>query len=116
LPGERTDIVIEATSGANGGEPIVRLIIEVKGCWNKEVKSAMSDQLADRYLAAAPNTCGLYLVGWFLCDDWDCADSRRSATPNLTVDEAREFFGTQSRTLSDGTREIHNFVLDVTLP
>jgi len=68
--GERTDIHVDAVAHNTDGEAYdsVTVIIEVKGCWHPELDHAMKTQLVDRYLK--DNRCqhGLYLVGWFNCD------------------------------------------------
>ena len=40
-----------------------RVIVEAKGCWNKDLKTAMRDQLRDRYLKENQCSHGLYVVG-----------------------------------------------------
>jgi hypothetical protein len=68
LPGARTDIQIEAPSGA-AGDDTIRVVIECKGCWNSSLHTALADQLVDDYLSAA-RTAGIFLVGYFDCDRW----------------------------------------------
>jgi hypothetical protein len=65
--GERTDLKIEAKD--QDGRSL-SVIIENKGCWHKELLTAMQTQLIGRYLKLAPEACGIYLVGWFHCDRW----------------------------------------------
>lgn len=87
-----------------------RVIIEVKGDWNKEVKTAMKHQLLDHYLAKAECDHGVYLVGWFGgCDRGE--DSRRRHA-GKDLDAARSFFEKQAADLS-GTKQVRAFVLDV---
>jgi len=64
-------------------------IIEVKGCWNPELAHAMQTQLVDRYLRGWDCRYGIYVVGWFACDQWDSADTRKRATPKISVVDAR---------------------------
>jgi hypothetical protein len=91
-PGERTDIYI-AVSNTNNLEsqtdPLV-VIVEVKGSWHPEVKEAMRTQLVERYLADNRYSCGLYLVGWFNCPQWqqDTNDPRTVSSP--TKDDTYE--------------------------
>ncbi|MFD0425271.1 NACHT domain-containing protein [Streptomyces parvus] len=70
----RTDIHIQATLHSQT-EPIT-VVIECKGCWNPELKTALPEQLVDRYLRR-PHTAGIFLVGFFDCDLWD-PDSREN--------------------------------------
>src|SRR5260370_12936093 len=74
--GERTDIHVDAvTPGSRPGESdCISVIIEVKGCWNKGVKTDMKGQLRDRYLKDNRCQFGLYLVGWFNCAQRDTGD------------------------------------------
>jgi hypothetical protein len=48
----------------------LKVIIESKGCWNPEIKTAMETQFLNRYLKDNDCSHGIYLVGWFLCDAW----------------------------------------------
>ncbi|MCA9029807.1 MAG: hypothetical protein KDA69_01280 [Planctomycetaceae bacterium] len=115
--GEKTDIYVVATIAATKPDELIRLqtIIEVKGCWHDEVKTAMETQLRNRYLK--DNLCddGIYVVGWFACDSWDSRDRRRRQTPKWALADAREFFFRQSQTLSDDSTSISSFVFDTSL-
>ena len=85
--GHRVDLLVEATarSGSPGGAPDAeqgglqpaRVVIEVKGCWHRELLTAMRTQLANEYLRDASTTCGVYVVGWYPLDQWDPDDYRR---------------------------------------
>lgn len=92
--GERTDIQVDAVRKKQNGDVYdsVTVIIEVKGCWNDELNSAMEIQLVNRYLK--DNTCqhGVYLIGWFNSEQWDNSDSRKSKAPKISIDKAREKF------------------------
>ncbi|BBJ37434.1 hypothetical protein SSPO_001520 [Streptomyces antimycoticus] len=66
--GSRTDIHIQAADQSQDAEPFT-VVIECKGCWNRELSTALSDQLVARYLRR-PRTAGIYLVGYFDCDQW----------------------------------------------
>ncbi|MEZ5351961.1 MAG: hypothetical protein R2762_04940 [Bryobacteraceae bacterium] len=67
-PGERTDIYVDCVppSGSAVGSRI-SAIIEVKGCWNRPVRSATEDQLVARYLLEHKSSHGIYVVGWYKC-------------------------------------------------
>lgn len=62
--GERTDIHVTAVvPGLDAvSTEIIRVIIETKGCWNPELKTAMHMQLVDRYLKDNQCRHGIYLV------------------------------------------------------
>ena len=81
-----------ATHGDDERGAIVTVVIEVKGYWHKDVRTAMGGQLGDRYLREAPCHHGLYLVGWFVCPQWDPQDPRRKRVAFQTRDEARTYF------------------------
>ena len=89
--GERVDIHVDAIRPRPEGDADrLKVIIEVKACWNPELKSAMETQLVDRYLAENPGAGGLYLVGWFNCPQWDGRDHRRQAPNQFDSLEATE--------------------------
>lgn len=89
------------------------VIIEVKGCWNKDLDNAMETQLVNRYLK--DNTCqhGLYLIGWFNCKQWDKKDSRKP--PKIKLEKAREKFEAQAAELSQQGVKVRAFVLNTAL-
>jgi hypothetical protein len=49
----------------------VTVVIEAKGCWNAEVRTAVDSQLVGEYLRPNGLTHGIYLVGWFVCAAWE---------------------------------------------
>lgn len=79
--GERTDIHVQAISWGDS-TPLthtITVVVEVKGQWNGELVDSLQSQLVYRYLAHVESREGLYVVGWYLDDDWnDGSDSRRS--------------------------------------
>ncbi len=101
-PGERTDIHVDAVVWSSSGEVYdsVTAIIEAKGCWNSELDTAMETQLVGRYLKDNQCQHGLYLIGWFNCDQWDDGDSRKQRAPKLSIDEAQKQFAAQAAELS----------------
>lgn len=79
--GLRTDVFVEAAPSATGGGfERFAVVIEVKGCWHAEVRTAIRNQLADDYLRPHGLRCGVYLVGWFLCPRWSKSVCKLSAT------------------------------------
>ena len=115
--GERTDIHVDAVLRSPNGEvcDTVTAIIEAKGCWNGELYNAMKTQLVDRYLR--DNRCqhGLYLIGWFNCDQWDNSDYRKREAPSLGIPEAQSQFDSQATELSKQGAQIKAFVMDTAL-
>ncbi|MBS3030708.1 MAG: hypothetical protein HCA25_00280 (plasmid) [Dolichospermum sp. DET50] len=114
--GERTDIHVDAVIEING-EVLdqITVIIEVKGSWNDELDIAMEEQLVNRYLK--DNTCqhGMYLVGWFNCEQWDKSDYRKGKSPKISIYEAREKFEKQAEQLSQLGVKVKSFVLNTAL-
>jgi len=115
--GERTDIHIDAVTKAEDEEYYNALtaIIEVKGCWNSELKTAMETQLVNRYLQDTHCYHGLYLVGWFGFENWDDSDYRKKQTPKMTIKQAKELFETQAKNLSMGGSQIKVVVLNTAI-
>lgn len=115
--GEKTDIHVVAVNPAV--EDQIKVIIEVKGCWNKELKTAMQSQLLETYLNNNQCPFGLYLVGWFSCEQWDDSDYRKKGVPRWTLEKARSFFETQAHELKAKETacglELRAFVLDTCL-
>ncbi len=91
-PGERTDIHIDAAIPGQSGEiyDVIKAIIEVKGCWNPELNKAMEAQLVERYLKNSDCNHGIYLVGWFDCEQWDNKDPRKKKALKLKFEDLRE--------------------------
>ncbi len=116
--GERTDIHVNAIIQEHPEKNLyekITAIIEVKGCWNQELKDSMQTQLAERYLKDNQCDHGLYLVGWFPCEQWDEKDWRKSQTPKMTLEQAREKFACQARELSQNGKTIESFVMNTAL-
>jgi hypothetical protein len=117
-PGERTDIQVDALRRDPGRDTYdaLTVIIEVKGSWNDNLNDAMRSQLAERYLSGNNYQHGLYLVGWFDCDQLDAKGYRKVRSPGLTLDKAREKFADQAAVVSEQCGVvIRSFVIDATL-
>jgi hypothetical protein len=114
--GERTDIHVDAVVKSASGEvfSVVSVIIETKGCWNRDLRTAMADQLVGRYLKDNIHH-GLYLVGWFLCDRWDGADRRKGQTPKIDIDEIQKELDQQAQALSGDGVNVRAVVLNTGL-
>ena len=118
-PGELVDLKIDAVTHEpeRSTADTISIILEVKGCWNPELRAAMKTfQLADRYLAMNKCSTGVYVVGWFLCDAWGGKDARKRQCCFKTMDGARRTFTRQAAKLSNDTRTIKAFLIDATLP
>jgi hypothetical protein len=68
---------VSAPSTVSGAQEIsdLTVIIEVKGCWNIGVRTALKSQLVEDYLQKNGWTHGIYVVGWFVCDRWKQQES-----------------------------------------
>ena len=115
--GEFTDIHVDAVRRVNRGGPldVVTVIVEAKGCWNKDLKTAMRDQLRDRYLKENQCSHGLYVVGWYLSRRWTKEDYRLTQTAKLTLEGARQLFDAQAAELSLDGFTLKAFTLDTAL-
>lgn len=114
--GERTDLYVAAFFDDEGDEQkVIRVIVEVKGCWHKEVFTAMRTQLCDRYMNDAQLSYGVYLVGWFMCDKWGDADYRKGSTDSETVESCQRILDEQAMSLARDNRSVVAVVLDVGL-
>jgi len=120
-PGEETDILVTAFKrGRLGDVPeSVSVIIESKGCWNRELDQAMETQLVGKYLHEYACPYGLYLVGWFDCDQWTGDHPARSACPRYSIEDARQRFDDQASSLSHDDPatllDVRAYVLDARL-
>lgn len=115
--GESTDIRLDAVAGEHvEGAPIVSVVIEVKGCWNGDLRSAMETQLADRYMNPDEVDHGIYLTVWFARESWSNGDYRR-ARCRVDRDALGNDLEQQSIDLSTArSMTIQSLVLDASLP
>ncbi|GAP99541.1 NACHT domain-containing protein [Leptolyngbya sp. NIES-2104] len=115
--GERTDIHVDAVLKRPNGEiyDSITVIIEVKGCWHRDIQTAMQNQLAERYLADNACSHGLYLIGWFSCKQWDDRDTRKKHAPKISLEIAKEQFKAQAENLSSSNKSVCAYVLNTAL-
>jgi hypothetical protein len=126
--GNRVDLLVETTAlpgvpsaamaAAGPGFHAVRVVIEVKGCWNDQLSTAMSDQLANDYLPEASARHGVYVVGWYPIEQWnDPDDQRQTATARRDRDQTAGELGRQATELFQ-TRglDLRAVVIDVPRP
>jgi len=115
---ELTDIYVNAVIKNSIGEVYdsVSVIIEVKGCWNKaDLNTSMKTQLVERYLKHNRCQHGLYLVGWFNCDQWDESDYRKHNAPKISLEEAQQQFNVQATQLSQQGVQVKAYILNAAL-
>ncbi len=117
--GQETDIHIEALPQhlITAEAPVPRVIVEVKGCWNKHLKTDIEHQLVSRYLERTPHSAGVYLVGWFICSKWrePSAATRRRQVPAWSIEKARAYFEEKASQLAQAGRFVGAVVLDIGL-
>lgn len=102
--GLRTDVIIEAAPpAAGGGFEKFTVVIEVKGCWHGEVRTALRTQLADDYLRPHGLRCGIYLVGWFVCARWAGAKNHLASATTAAARAEIEAFAVD---FSDGKSDL----------
>lgn len=96
---------------------MVSLIIEVKGAWHAQVRSAMKTQLVERYLRENSCQAGIYLVGWFAepMQVGNGADRPKRARRGKSLEALRHELEAQAENLTTDTRFIRAFVLDASL-
>ncbi|MDB6066258.1 MAG: hypothetical protein JWR26_2466 [Pedosphaera sp.] len=115
--GQRTDIWVEAVARNRGDASIqtVTVVIEVKGCWNAEVQTAVDSQLVGDYLRPNGLTHGIYIIGWFICAAWK---NQKSKLVSQTLALAREEIA-QLTSAYDGKNnleQVRGVVLDCRYP
>jgi hypothetical protein len=118
--GQETDIYINAVAPNSGSQNIniLTVVAEVKGCWNPETLHALKTQLADRYMKNNNFSCGLYIVGWYMCEKWTDTDYRKKVVCKKTPAELEEFLARQADNIKReiaGITAIKSFILDLTL-
>jgi len=118
--GDETDIRVETFQYDRNQKisDLITVIIEVKGNWHRELRTAMKDQLAERYMDSNASNHGLYVVGWYESAKWDEQDWRRTAVrqTKMNLAEAKATFDRQAAMLSTSRRTLRAFVLDLHLP
>jgi hypothetical protein len=66
------------------GEPIdpIAAVVEVKGCWNDDLFTALGTQLVTDYMVQLGAPVGVYLVGWFDLVNWDPTTAAGVVSPS----------------------------------
>jgi hypothetical protein len=99
---------------ASGDVP--RVIVEVKGSWNPQVKTAMQQQLVESYLDPHKVNAGLYVVGHFTCGSWVQGRKYKQSVGCGTKSELEGMLQQQAKELTNAIREVRVIVLDTSLP
>jgi len=115
--GEIVDIRVDAILKDSRGDSCdsITAIIEAKCCWNPKLDTDMKEQLVDRYLK--DNRCrhGIYLVGWFNCDQWNRDHFKKKRPQKINIKEAIQKFEAQAAELSSTNLRIRAFVVNTAL-
>jgi hypothetical protein len=116
--GLRTDIDVQAPriTGPGEGERTPRVIVEVKGSWNKDLKTAMGEQLVEKYLEPHRVTAGLFLVGYFTCASWTESAPKQQSQRCGSLADLRQVLSAQAAELTNAMREVRVQVLNTSLP
>ncbi|HPA19141.1 MAG TPA: hypothetical protein PLU30_15450 [Verrucomicrobiae bacterium] len=102
-PGAKPDILITALPDKKGGPGTAfNVVLEVKGCWHREIETAIETQLVDRYLPRNLSRHGLYVVVCF---------SREKH-----LDALRMMLERKSDAMSRDGITVRSIVLDASLP
>jgi hypothetical protein len=115
--GRRTDILINTVRRDAHGEPFdpIAAVIEVKGCWNRGLFSALREQLVSDYMVNLQAPIGIYLVGWFDPAHWDDTDYRRGRAPRTSIADVRTQLEAQAAAVPSALH-VRTVVLDIKTP
>ena len=115
--GQRTDILVNTVRRATDGRPLdpIAAVIEVKGCWNSELFTALDQQLVRDYMVDLRAPVGIFLVGWFDQTQWDPADYRRARVPQMSIAQAQSRLDQQAAAAPEGFL-VRAVVLDIRAP
>lgn len=102
--GSRTDIWIQAT---DKNDQVLTLCIEVKCNWNPSAKTAIKDQLINKYMAGKTAEAGILLLGWYACSKWDGSDGRKARSSNAW----RNIYAAQDDLKKQADQECKNEIL-----
>ena len=100
---------------ARDGEREICVVIEGKGIWHKEVRTAITAQLRDRYLTGAHSYTGIYVVAAYSGEQWLQKDSRRAKADRQDVPELRAYLTDTAKQLTVPPRAMHVRVIDIPL-
>jgi len=88
IPGSKTDVWIQAFDESGD---VLTLCIEVKCNWNPSAKTAIKEQLIEKYMTGGSAQAGILLLGWYECQSWDTEDKRLNKSTSVwkDIDSAR---------------------------
>jgi hypothetical protein len=100
---------------ARDGEREISVVIEGKGIWHPEIRTAITTQLHDRYLTGTHSYTGIYVVAAYRGEQWLKKDSRRAKADRQDVPELRAFLADTAKQLTMPPRAIHARVIEIPL-
>ena len=115
--GERVDLLCEAFDPADRDQAErFQIVIEVKGCWNKDLLTDLHDQLSADYMPKVGTRHGIYLVGYFPKAQWE-PDDRYKKTPDRTAEQLKaQLEPIAQREFTQTRNTVSPFVLDMSRP
>jgi hypothetical protein len=123
--GQRFDLVMgKQVPKVGGGTESIECVVEIKGCFNSGLTTAMETQLVEDYLRNGRPPVGIYLVVWFDKESWnDPGDQRRKAktlerfekAKLNTIDDLRKLLEGQAMSLTSSDYRVVSVVLDASL-
>lgn len=115
-PGQRTDIHVDAVSNDSTQHyETIKVIIEVKCVWNRNLDSDMEKQLLSRYLKDNDCQHGIYLVVWFESEMWADDNRRKAKSRMCALPDLRDRLMKQAASLSGNGKFLQVVVLDASL-
>ncbi len=111
--GERTDLLVEASSLDRNVTSTLSLPVEVKGAWSDELLTSLDEQLAARYMADLGAPAGAYIAIWPDLGKWDKADRRKSSVTKLVRVDVEQELKAQAEKQTENGRRIAVVNLDI---
>jgi hypothetical protein len=112
--GERTDLLIDAAPVGGPDTDRLSLPVEVKGAWNGELLTAMSDQLVDRYMSDTAAVHGVYVIVWPDLESWtDMTDNRRTVVTSLDRGDVEPQLAVQAAGMAQQGMQVHVVHIDI---
>ena len=96
--GQRIDIDV---SDVDHDRTRVTCLIEVKCNWNEKIYTAITEQLAERYLQGPGDPHGIYLLAWYDGQDWLDSDTRKRRAASRNREELLATLKTSAADLKD---------------
>jgi hypothetical protein len=112
--GKRTDLEV-AISGPDLPAPL-RVIIEVKASWSRDLDAGLSAQLVGDYLVGTRNRFGIYVVAWFDVSAWRPGSRKSTAAGREEAVEMSRLTAAARQLESDHDLRLVVFALTVGSP